>query len=686
MARSGRTVTRTLLMLMLALTVPVVAFTVFVLVRHALDAQSRYAREAEQIAGFVSQIVDKELSNLAALLKGASNSTALQDGDFETFHREARRLVGGGGDIIVLRDRDQRQLLNTAVPFGTPLPPAPPILPEEQATFDEGGTVVGGVYASPISGELRIPVAMPVTIEGQPLVLAITVAATYFHDLIAPVAPPGWVLTLGDAQGIVVTRSLDNDTYAGTPALPAYLELASGSSGSFRITGFGGAQLLSGYARSGFSGWLTGANIPVDVVEAPLWNSLAAIVTVALAAAAIAAAISAAFIRRFRRASRILLAEATRGAMAVASPPPDTGLEEFDQAIDALVSARGRSAEAERSLRDRTQELEVVLETAPAAVWFTYDPAVKHVKSNAQALRMLRMPADSDLSIASGELTHLEVFKDGAPCPMDALPLDRAFRGEHLRDEEYVFRFDDGTEITLLTSAEPLRDPGGQITGSVAIGIDISERKRNDEHQKLLINELNHRVKNTLTTVQSIARRSLRTAGSLHDAERALGDRLVAVARAYDVLTKEHWQGSSVRAMIENTIGAYGQAGRVSLEGPEFWLTPSNSVTFSLIVHELAVNATKHGALSGDDGQVEIRWTIEKDAEADVVTLTWRERGGPPVEPPERTGFGSDLLRRLSESGGSQHRMDFDPAGLTCTFSLRQHHATAPGDGASSPA
>ena len=130
--------------------------------------------------------------------------------------------------------------------------------------------------------------------------------------------------------------------------------------------------------------------------------------------------------------------------------------------------------------------------------------------------------------------------------------------------------------------------------------------------------------------------------------------------------------------MIGNTIGGYGQAGRVKLEGPEFRLSPSNSVTFSLIVHELAVNATKHGALSGDDGQVNVSWTVDREADADVLTLTWRESGGPPVKPPERTGFGSDLLRRLSESGGSKHEMNFDPAGLTCIFSLRQQHPAGP--------
>jgi two-component sensor histidine kinase len=655
---------------MLALTVPVTAFTIFVLVRHALDEQTRYAHEAEQIAGFVGEIVDKELSNLTALLKGASNSSTLQSGDFAAFHAEATRLVAGSDQIMVLRETD-RQIVNTAIPFGAALPPAPPIAPDEQEAFDAGRATVGGAFKSPISGELRVPVAMPVLVGGQRLILAITVPATYFLDVVMPAAPPGWVVTLGDAHGIIVARTLENETYAGQAALPAYLELATGSGGSFRVAGFGGRQLLTGYSWSDFSGWITGANIPVDVVEAPLWGSLGGIVAVALAAALVAITISAAFIRRFRRASKALLAQAQS---VDPSKGAHTGLQEFDRIIDALAVARARSADAERSLRDRTQELEVVLETAPAAVWFTADPDVKHVRSNAQASRLLRVPPDSDISIGSGQMPHLQVFKGGLPCPPDALPLERALNDEHLRDEEYLFRFDDGTEVTLLTSAEPLRDPAGNITGSVAIGIDISERKRNDERQKLLINELNHRVKNTLTTVQSIARRSLRTAASLQDAERALGDRLIAISRAYDVLTKEHWEGSSVISILNGTIGGYSQAGRVHLEGPDLRLTPSSSVTFSLVLHELAVNATKYGALSGDRGRVDITWTVVAEGTAELLTLVWRESGGPPVQPPTRSGFGSDLLRRLSETAGTDHALEFAPTGVVCVFSLRQEH------------
>ncbi len=377
---SGRTVTGTLVALVLALTLPVTAFTAFVLVRYAMEEQSRYAREAEQIAGFVGEIVDRELTNFASVLKGASTSSELLSGNLSGFYDEAVRLVAGTDNIVLLRDMGQRQLINTAQPFGAALPPAVPLTESERAALEADHPVVGGVYASPLSGELRIPVAIPVSLNNEPLVLTITVPAAYFWRVITPAAPPGGVITIGDGSGIIVGRSLDNETYAGQPALPEYLALASGDGGSFRITGLGGSVLLSGYSRSPFSNWIIGANIPINVVEAPLWSSLAGILAVALAAAVIAMVISAAFIRRFRRAS---------------PDPARPGEEHPDQWPAARHGPPGVRPDHRRpgrraapiatrpsgSLRERTQELEILLETVPASVWFTYDPEVLEVKS-----------------------------------------------------------------------------------------------------------------------------------------------------------------------------------------------------------------------------------------------------------------------------------------------------------------
>lgn len=663
------TLTGQLLALMAALTIPVTAITVFALAQMAWNAQERYVGEAREVAFFVSKIVDNELQNLEALLHGAGNSANLRAGDFAAFHAEATRLVAGRDQILVLRDLDREQLLNTAVPFGQALPPAVPLSDADREAFLAGRVVVGGIYPSPLTHELRIPVALPVQVGDRRLVLAITTPAAEILGVIEPVAPQGWVLTIGDRTGTIVARTKDNGRYAGLPALAEYLDQAVGESGSFRILGFGGQPLLTGYARSSYSGWLTGANVPIATVEAPLWRNVAAILAVVVAAAAIAALIGFAFVRRFQRASAMLLQHA-RAAGPLDQPGAATGLKEFDNAIEALAAARTERSRAEVALDQRSQELQVVLDTVPAGVWFTYDPEVKQVRRNFYASRILRLDAASSASIGSGALTHFKVTKGDVECAADELPLQRAFRGEKVTDEEYVFIFADGSEVTHLTSAEALRSSDGKIVGAVSVSLDISERKRHETQQQLLINELNHRVKNTIATVQSIAYQTLRHATDLEEAGRALADRLVAVSRAYDVLTQENWEGTHLEQLLSHTLGGYGLAnGRIRTAGEDCWVSSATSVTLSLVLHELAVNSIKHGALSSVDGRVRISWEAPVDARK-VLTLTWKELGGPLVKLPDRKGFGLELLTRLSRASSISYSMDFDPSGVTCVLEM----------------
>jgi len=657
-----------LLLLIAGLTLPVLAFVTFVLLQHAASQQHSYAEQASRLASLVGRIVDDELTRLAALLRGASISGRLEALDFRGFQLEAQHLAAGTDYVVLLRDLDQTQYLNTAVAYGEPLPQAVPISAAEREAFQSGKTVFGSVYKSPLNGEFRVPVAVPVTVGGKLLVLALTVPAAHFGRLLEGAAPPDWIVTIGDATGTIVGRSADNEKYEGQPALPAYLALATGQAGSFHITGFGGRKLLTGYSRSGLSGWLTGANVPVEVVERPLWLSVGGILLAATLSAMAAGGISWAFVRHFRRASATLINYA-RASDADGPPQGTTGLHEFDQVIEALVAARGQRSTAENLLRQRTRELEVVLDAVPAGVWFTYDPSVREVKRNAQASRLLRLPSDEGASIGSGALAHFQVLRNGTLCSASDLPLQRAFDGEEVADEEYVFRFTDGSEITLLTGAEPLRAADGKVIGAVSVSLDITDRKRSETRQKLLINELNHRVKNTLATVQSIARRTIRNASSLDEADHALSARLVAVGRAYDVLTKEHWEGASIHETLGRALGGYA-AGRIALAGDDVRLSPSGSVTISLVVHELAVNATKYGALSNDAGKVEIGWTVREVADGRVLTMTWRESGGPEVRAPSRKGFGTDLLSKLSTSEGVPYSLEFDPAGVVCVFSM----------------
>jgi two-component sensor histidine kinase len=213
-----------------------------------------------------------------------------------------------------------------------------------------------------------------------------------------------------------------------------------------------------------------------------------------------------------------------------------------------------------------------------------------------------------------------------------------------------------------------MTDPDGHVLGVSAILRDITERKRWEEHQRLLINELNHRVKNTLATVQSIASNSLRGAVSVEEAREAFESRLMALSRAHDVLTRENWEGASLVEIAREAVEPYrGRDDRIRIDGPDVRLSPRAALALAMGLQELSTNAVKYGALSNEAGRVEISWTLDRQAAPPRIRLRWQESDGPPVRRPNRRGFGSRLIERsLSQDLQGRARIEFAPGGVVC--------------------
>ncbi len=180
--------------------------------------------------------------------------------------------------------------------------------------------------------------------------------------------------------------------------------------------------------------------------------------------------------------------------------------------------------------------------------------------------------------------------------------------------------------------------------------------------QRLMVNELNHRVKNTLASVQSIASQTLRTSGSMPDARQTLNARLAAMAGAHDILTRESWEGANLIDIVETAIGPYAGSGRIDISGPMVRLSPKAALAFSLTFHELCTNAAKYGALSAADGKVEVHWTLR----GRTLHLDWVEKGGPPAREPARKGFGTRMILGLGRELSGMANMAFTEAGLQC--------------------
>lgn len=213
---------------------------------------------------------------------------------------------------------------------------------------------------------------------------------------------------------------------------------------------------------------------------------------------------------------------------------------------------------------------------------------------------------------------------------------------------------------------QPVRDADGRVSGIFMEGQDVTERLKGEQHLRLLVNELNHRVKNTLSMIQAIAAQTFRSAEDLEQAQSAFSARIVALAKASDLLTGENWEGAALEDIVARSAEATAPE-RFMARGPPVRLSPKTALSLSMALHELSTNAVKYGALSNGAGRVRIDWAVDLAADGKRLKLTWREEGGPPVAPPSRRGFGSRLIERgLAAELGGQVSVRFDPAGVVC--------------------
>lgn len=212
---------------------------------------------------------------------------------------------------------------------------------------------------------------------------------------------------------------------------------------------------------------------------------------------------------------------------------------------------------------------------------------------------------------------------------------------------------------------------------------DAVQRQQQDQaHLRLLLNELNHRVKNTLATVQSIVTQTLRSADASTRTRDTLTSRIVALSKAHDVLTNEQWSGADLGEIAAQAAQPFRLglgAERIAIDGPPVRVAPKTAIAMALALHELATNAVKYGALSGNDGRIEFGWRIAGHGADRELIAVWREFGGPRVTPPARAGFGTRLIERgLAADLNGEVSISYPPDGVVCTIRARLEGADLP--------
>jgi PAS domain S-box-containing protein len=315
-----------------------------------------------------------------------------------------------------------------------------------------------------------------------------------------------------------------------------------------------------------------------------------------------------------------------------------------------------RARAAERQIAVNARRFHEVAEGAPMAAWLSRgDGKLEFI--NQTMVEDLGRPARELL----GEGWMAAIHPDDRAALLIARAEARAARGP-VRFEGRFLRPDGEVRIIQLYG-RPRFDAKGAFRGHVGIANDVTDVRAAEQRTRTLINELNHRVKNALATVQSLVTQTLRDHGIPREVEDAVSDRLIGLATGHDLLTRQNWNGAELTDVTQETTKAYNHGGRIALAGPRVRLSPRTAIALSMALNELATNAAKYGALSHPEGRVELNWARADDA----VVLEWRESGGPAVSPPPSTGFGARLFGRvLAGELGQPAELTFAPGGLIC--------------------
>lgn len=241
-----------------------------------------------------------------------------------------------------------------------------------------------------------------------------------------------------------------------------------------------------------------------------------------------------------------------------------------------------------------------------------------------------------------------------------------AARGKRVRYDAEI-RVVGDQRLWIDFQIAPVFDKTGKVTELIPSGVDITERKRSEAHRELLINELSHRVKNTLATIQSIAGQTARTAESIDDFRASFNARLRALAASHELLVEFDHEVVPLTALVEGQVRPYAaDEGRLRIEGTDILLPGEVAHSLGLILHELSSNASKYGAHSAATGRVTVSWRTEPADGASRLVLNWIERDGPEVTQPTRRGFGTRLIERSLSASDDSSVMNYDPEGLTC--------------------
>ena len=343
---------------------------------------------------------------------------------------------------------------------------------------------------------------------------------------------------------------------------------------------------------------------------------------------------------------------------------PHVGLDGRNQGFYAFITDITERKRAEAALADSERRYRALTEAIAAVIWITTpDGQISDMPQwralTGQTVEQVRGAGWLDALHPDDRLRTREAWQR---CVATGAPYDVAYR---VRTREGQYRW-------FAARGVPVRRDDGTIREWVGVCIDIHERKTAEERQALLMAELDHRVRNILASIQSMVSLTGRSAATKEAYAEALQGRVAAMARTHGLLTRGGWRGASLAEIVRDELEPYAGSDALVLDGQvDDLLKPRQALNFALVVHELATNAAKDGALSVSGGQVRVSCSVAGEAGNPKLRILWEESGGPRVTKPDRRGFGSTLIENaLREGPDSAVRLRFDPAGVRCSIEI----------------
>lgn len=634
------------------------------------NAQNRLALE---VARSARNDLDRQLSGMITTLRALATSEALEQGDFASFYRQARRVLLDGETNIVLRDLDNRQILNTRVPWQTDLPLSgdPPTSPDH---FVRGEPWVSDLFVGALAKVPLYSINMPVVLaDGRKLVLNMSAPVTTLIPMLQQSGLPSfWEAGISDRNNRVVVRSKAHGRFVGKNIAPETMKKTVGSEGVWTTTDLTGEYVLRAHTTSRVSGWTVAAWVPMSQVQAPYRQSLTYVVLGGAGLLGFSLFLATAFGRMMARPIQDISNAAARlgrgEALPSATPFP---LKEANAVSDVLYDAEQQLRERreaaqrdEKEIREAHERLTLALDVSGLGTW-DRDLATNRIVWSEGMYRIFGR-GHQDFGGTPDEVLSF-VHPDDRAGFRKAFELATEGNSPGF-DQEFRIVRPDGEIRWVLRRAQTINAENGRPVSMLGVALDITERRDREERITFLMRELAHRSKNLVAVIQAIAHQTARHSDDISDFTERFSARLVSLARTQDLLTGKDRKGAVLEDLVHAQIDPFieGEGKRVSIKGPSIVLDEPATQSIGLALHELATNAAKYGALSVPEGRVAIEWAFDGGPNgAPSLLLKWRERNGPAVQEPTRKGFGHIVIERtLADSLQGKVQLDFAAKGL----------------------